>query len=150
MKLEDLEKKYEELGQEIERLKKKEKKENIDWSKVPVDQPVLVRDGPDENWKKRFFACPGGAWDNGCTSRAGAWTISFQEMKLDPDAEPILNWHPWHGGKRPVDENLHIAYMMRNGEWAIDRAGSLHWSHDDLECDIIWYAIVTPSHLPGV
>jgi len=146
MKLEDLEKKYEELGQEIERLKKKEKKENIDWSKVPVDQPVLVRDGPDENWKKRFFACPGGAWDNGCTSRAGAWTISFQEMKLDPDAEPILNWHPWHGGKRPVDGYTHLACVLKNGERLQTRADLIRWEHGDNALDVIWYAVTTPAH----
>jgi len=147
MKLKELEEKYEELGQEIERLKKEE---NIDWSKVPVDQPVLVRDGPFEDWEKRYFADPGRAYYSCSTSRVVDAKCSWTEMKLDPDADPILNWHPWYGGGLPVDENLHIAYMMRNGEWAIDRAGSLHWSHDDLECDIIWYAIVTPSHLPGV
>lgn len=28
----------------------------IDWSKVPVDTPVLVKNYYDEEWKKRYFA----------------------------------------------------------------------------------------------
>lgn len=28
----------------------------VDWSKVKVDTPVLVRDFENENWKKRYFA----------------------------------------------------------------------------------------------
>lgn len=28
----------------------------VDWSKVPVDTPVLVRDDSKQNWKPRYFA----------------------------------------------------------------------------------------------
>lgn len=28
----------------------------VDWSKVEVDKPILVRDSEDENWHKRHFA----------------------------------------------------------------------------------------------
>ena len=48
----------------------------IDWSKVPVDTPILVRDFKHYNWEKRYFAkvqngeiC---AWDGGATS----WSVS--------------------------------------------------------------------------
>ncbi len=47
---------------------------SIDWSKVPIDTPILVRDYEDRKWSKRHFA---GvelgtvfAWSNGLTS----WT----------------------------------------------------------------------------
>lgn len=44
----------------------------IDWSKVPVDTPILVRDSQDEEWHRRHFAkFEDGivyAWDDGRTS----------------------------------------------------------------------------------
>lgn len=46
----------------------------IDWSKVPVDTPILVRDFETSQWEKRHFAFfKNGrvhAWDSGTTS----WT----------------------------------------------------------------------------
>ena len=30
--------------------------QEVDWSKVPVDTPVLVRDSVEFDWKKRYFA----------------------------------------------------------------------------------------------
>lgn len=51
------------------------KEPEIDWSKVEVDTPILVRRGDNEVWNKRYFAWYGNdgyiyAWNNGCTS----WT----------------------------------------------------------------------------
>lgn len=47
----------------------------IDWSKVEVDTPILVRDSENEKWNKRHFArYENGtiyAWVNGRTS----WTV---------------------------------------------------------------------------
>lgn len=44
----------------------------VDWSKVPVDTPILVKDDYDDKWEKAYFAgCKNGmvyAWDNGRTS----------------------------------------------------------------------------------
>lgn len=44
----------------------------IDWSKVPVDTPILVRDFEHLNWERRYFAkAQNGkvfAWDGGATS----------------------------------------------------------------------------------
>ena len=35
---------------------KEQKEQEVDWSKVPVDTPVLVRDREDRIWYKRHFA----------------------------------------------------------------------------------------------
>lgn len=44
----------------------------IDWTKVPVDTKILVRDSEDEPWRKRYFARYENntifAWCNGSTS----------------------------------------------------------------------------------
>ena len=44
----------------------------VDWSNVPVDTPILIRDRAGDAWARRYFAglhdgrvC---AWDNGTTS----------------------------------------------------------------------------------
>ena len=46
----------------------------VDWSKVAVDTPILVRNTDNEEWNKRYFAhYENGiiyAWAGGCTS----WT----------------------------------------------------------------------------
>ena len=51
------------------------KEPEIDWSKVEVDTPILVRNDEDEEWMNRYFAkfADGKvyAWDNGATS----WTV---------------------------------------------------------------------------
>lgn len=47
----------------------------IDWSKVPVDTPVLVRESKTDKWKNRYFAMYRGGrictWIDGSTS----WSI---------------------------------------------------------------------------
>ena len=44
----------------------------VDWSKVEVDTPILVRDSEEGEWNKRYFArYENGAiyaWKDGCTS----------------------------------------------------------------------------------
>lgn len=44
----------------------------VDWSKVPVDTPILVKDDYDDKWEKAYFAKYGDemiyAWNNGRTS----------------------------------------------------------------------------------
>ena len=46
----------------------------VDWSKVEVDTPILVRNGDNEEWNKRYFACYENgtiyAWVSGRTSWA--------------------------------------------------------------------------------
>ena len=50
------------------------KEPEVDWSKVAVDTPILVRRSDNEEWAKRYFAGYGDgyiyAWSDGCTS----WT----------------------------------------------------------------------------
>ena len=44
----------------------------VDWSKMPVDTPILVKDDCDDKWEKAYFAKYEDemiyAWDNGRTS----------------------------------------------------------------------------------
>ena len=56
----------------------------VDWSKVAVDTPILVRDREEEAWEKRYFAkyedntvC---AWSGGATS----WSAT--------DKQDIVGW----------------------------------------------------------
>ena len=53
------------------------KEPEIDWSKVEVDTPILVREYEHENWVRRYFAKYEGGkvyvWKNGRTS----WTEKF-------------------------------------------------------------------------
>lgn len=50
------------------------KEPEVDWSKVEVDTPILVRDYEGQEWAGRYFAKYENetvyAWSNGCTS----WT----------------------------------------------------------------------------
>ena len=52
------------------------KEPEVDWSKVKVDTPILVRDIPHGEWEKRHFAKYEDrevwSWGSGCTS----WTTS--------------------------------------------------------------------------
>jgi hypothetical protein len=56
----------------------------VDWSKVKVDTPILVKDYADKTWKKRHFACfKNGrvyAWQGGETS----WSVTNERC--------ITNW----------------------------------------------------------
>lgn len=60
----------------VEQWLQSEHVEQVDWSKVEVDTPILVRDNEDEEWTKRYFAefIDGivYAWGGGTTS----WTAS--------------------------------------------------------------------------
>lgn len=51
----------------------------VDWSKVKVDTPVLVRDFENQDWKKRHFAFFDDeliyAWDGGATS----WSVKNKD-----------------------------------------------------------------------
>lgn len=60
--------------------------EIIDWSKVPVDTKILVRNYKENKWKKRYFAkYENGtvyAWYNGGTSYSQSDTIDWDCAKL--------------------------------------------------------------------
>lgn len=58
----------------------------VDWSKVAVDTPILVRNSEEEVWEKRHFAkYENGivyAWGNGATSWTGNRCTSWKLAKL--------------------------------------------------------------------
>lgn len=51
----------------------------VEWNKVKVDTPILVRNSKDDNWEKRYFAKVENdeiyAWDDGTTS----WSVANKE-----------------------------------------------------------------------
>ena len=63
----------------------------IDWSKVEVDTPILVRDGEDEEWNKQHFAeCDGKvvcAWRGGKTSWTEDCVMGWKYAKLAESEE---------------------------------------------------------------
>ena len=63
----------------------------VDWSKVAVDTPILVRDSEKESWKKRYFAkyyngivC---AWGGGTTSWSAERSTYWKMAKLAESEE---------------------------------------------------------------
>lgn len=77
------------LNSEYEEPKKIDWDNDIDWDRVPVDTPVLVRNSENESWMKEHFAerngqCGCGTWINGMTSFTGdGWrTIHWKYCKL--------------------------------------------------------------------
>lgn len=80
--------------------------QEVDWSNVKVDTPILVKTKEGENWKRRYFAAYKDgrvyAWDSGATS----WSVTnklswgYKYAKLidkpeDIDALPT----PFHSSK---------------------------------------------------
>lgn len=69
------------------------KEPEVDWSKVEVDTPILVRISEDKDWHRRHFAkYENGtiyAWVNGCTSWSEHDLTSWNFAKLaeSEDAE---------------------------------------------------------------
>lgn len=62
------------------------KREEVDWSKIPVDTKVLVRDSKDGEWRKRYFSeYKDGrfyTFDMGGTSWSASNKTSWRECKL--------------------------------------------------------------------
>ena len=63
----------------------------VDWSKVEVDTPILVRDSEDEIWERRYFAkCENEtiyAWLSGCTSWSTSNMTTWVYAKLAEGGE---------------------------------------------------------------
>lgn len=59
---------------------------SVDWSKVAVDTPILVRDSVNLEWTKRYFAkYENGSvyvWNNGATSWSGDGCAPWKLAKL--------------------------------------------------------------------
>ena len=63
----------------------------VDWSKVAVDTPILVRDYNEQDWLKRYFAkYENGvvfSWAEGSTSWSARRTTRWKEAKLAESEE---------------------------------------------------------------
>ena len=55
----------------------------VDWSKVAVDTPILVRDSEKESWRKRHFA----KYENGIVYAWGNGTTSW-----GADSDNVCDW----------------------------------------------------------
>ena len=74
----------------LEEYKEPEEPE-IDWSKVEVDTPILVRDYEGQKWARRYFAKYENetvyAWDGGRTSWSGDGVTEWEYVKLAESEE---------------------------------------------------------------
>ena len=63
----------------------------VDWSKVAVDTPILVRDSREESWRKRYFAKYEDntvyAWSGGSTSWSTCGSSDISNWKMAKLAE---------------------------------------------------------------
>lgn len=92
------------------------KEPEVDWSKVEVDTPILVKAIDDGKWNKRYFAkYEGGkvyAWQAGGTSWDKDCVASWKYAKLAEDEkEPEVDW-----GKIKVDTPI-LVRQGKNGKW---------------------------------
>ena len=88
----------------------------VDWSKVEVDTPVLMRQGKNGEWLERHFAkYENGdvyAWVDGQTSWTGADKIKWRYAKLAEDEkEPEVDW-----SKVEVDTVIYVK-ASKYGNW---------------------------------
>ena len=88
----------------------------VDWSKVPVDTPILVSDVYKEKWYTRHFAkYEDGVvytWKSGRTSRTEDCTIEWAFAKLiENEEEPEIDW-----SKVKVDTPILVRHRL-DGEW---------------------------------
>ena len=67
------------------------KEPEVDWSKVEVDTPILVRNREDEDWYRRYFAeYRDGVvytWVNGATSWNATCMTEWKQAKLAESEE---------------------------------------------------------------
>lgn len=63
----------------------------VDWSKIPVDTPILVRDSESSEWKRRYFAKYKNnmvyAWEAGATSWSAGSPAHMTDWKYAKLAE---------------------------------------------------------------
>lgn len=64
----------------------------VDWSKVENNDPILVRDGDDEEWNRAHFACYKDgkvhAWSGGKTSWTASSYMYWMQAKLAEPQKP--------------------------------------------------------------
>ena len=69
----------------------------VDWNKVEVDTPVLVKDRENDEWKRRHFAKYEHGrvyvWNNGSTSWSASRMYDYKYAKLPEDEKkPEIDW----------------------------------------------------------
>lgn len=104
----------------------KDPAEDVDWSKVPVDTPILVRDYEDDEWIKRYFAGINEdgnviAFDSGATSWSDDGenlTVNWKQAKLaNPDD---LKKSDFHQEKREYRDEELIDMLVANYAEKVD------------------------------
>lgn len=84
----------------------------VDWNKVEVNTPILVKDCDDDRWIKRYFAKYENeiiyAWNSGATSWSTSHITGWKCAKL---AEPEVDW-----SKVEVDTPILVRYSEK-GMW---------------------------------
>ena len=72
-------------------LSEEYKEPEVDWSKVEVDTPILVRDYEGQEWARKYFAKYENktiyAWDSGRTSWTGDGVTEWKYAKLAESEE---------------------------------------------------------------
>ena len=107
-----------------------ERKE-IDWSKIPIDTKILVRNSQDQQWKQRYFAKYEDkivyAFENGATS----WSVSTWD-----------NIIPWEEAKLVEDkkmENIDIEKINNQYEkYCKSRGCPICKYYGKLSCRFAW------------
>ena len=104
------------LLEEYEEPKEEPEEPEIDWSKIKVDTPVLVKDRENEEWKKRHFAKYEygrvHVWNNGSTSWSACHMYDYKYAKLPEDKKkPEIDW-----SKVEVDTVI-LVKTHKAGEW---------------------------------
>lgn len=65
----------------LEWLQKEHKEPEVDWSKVEIDTPILVRNFKDDGWEIRYFA-----------GLIGGKVHTFDKIEASDDYTNILPW----------------------------------------------------------
>ena len=140
----------------------------VDWSKVPVDTPVLVtdrKDAAESEWKKRYFAKYENGmvytWANGATSWSGEIVSSWMYAKLAESEEVnrILAEEEKTGGWIPVTESLpeddkYIMISFENftlpdiGRYEADKDGNGAFYPGDDEKSYVEYDLFVNAWMP--
>lgn len=140
----------------------------VNWSKVPVDTPVLVtdrKDAAESEWKKRYFAKYENGmvytWANGATSWSGEIVSSWMYAKLAESEEVnrILAEEEKTGGWIPVTERLpeddkYIMISFENftlpdiGRYEADKDGNGAFYPGDDEKSYVEYDLFVNAWMP--
>ena len=123
----------------------KPKESVVDWTRIPADTPVLVRDRLNSNWVKRYFKRGTGdileVFSCGGTSRTGTGLPEeWLHCKLDPEASSLLYWIPNTGTEPRIADN-EVCLVKFNSGSIIPYEEGLDWS---LINNITFYAIIKP------